>query len=415
MRQFSKRSSSSYSNRNGGRSARGSQNNKRFSNGFNRRGNSGRSSLKQAVFDPSAVIAHSKTIKYEPQTENYQSKNQFNDFAIIHELKKNISFKNYQTPTPIQDQVIPHILSGRDVVGLANTGTGKTAAFLIPLLHKVIVNQTEKVLIIVPTRELAVQVRDELASFAYKLDINSTLCIGGANINSQINSLKNGHHFVIGTPGRLKDLGQKRKIKFEEFNNIVLDEVDRMLDMGFVREIKQIIDALAKQRQSLFFSATMSAKIEEIMRGFLTNPIHVAIKSKQTSANIEQEIIQINGRSKIEILQEFLINKEFEKVLVFGRTKRGAEKLSRDLQKRGLKVNAIHGNKSQGQRQRALQEFKTNRLQALIATDVVARGLDIDNVTHVINYDLPGTYEDYIHRIGRTGRADKKGVALTFI
>ncbi len=414
MRHFSKRSSSSYSNRNGGRSSRGSQNNNRFSNGFNRR-NDRRSSMKQAVFDPSAVIAHSKTIKYEPQTENYQSKNQFNDFAIIHELKKNISFKNYQTPTPIQDQVIPHILSGRDVVGLANTGTGKTAAFLIPLLNKVVVNQTEKVLIIVPTRELAVQVRDELASFAYKLDINSTLCIGGANINSQINSLKNGHNFVIGTPGRLKDLGQKRKIKFEEFNNIVLDEVDRMLDMGFVREIKQIIDALARQRQSLFFSATMSAKIEEIMRGFLTNPIHVVIKSKQTSANIEQEIIQINGRSKIEILQEFLINKEFEKVLVFGRTKRGAEKLSRDLQKRGLKVNAIHGNKSQGQRQRALQEFKTNRLQALIATDVVARGLDIDNVTHVINYDLPGTYEDYIHRIGRTGRADKKGVALTFI
>ncbi|MFZ5437475.1 MAG: DEAD/DEAH box helicase [Patescibacteria group bacterium] len=417
MRQFNKRSSSSFSNHNGGSYGRRSQNgNRGFSGGFGGRGNNRRSGMKQSIFDPSSVIAKSKTTNYKPQTEEtYEATNQFSDFKIVDELKNNISFKKYTTPTPIQDQVIPHILEGKDVVGIANTGTGKTAAFLIPLLNKVVMNPTEKVLIIVPTRELAVQVRDELASFSYKLNIYSTLCIGGSNINSQINSLKRGQHFVIGTPGRLKDLNQKRKIRFEEFNNIVLDEVDRMLDMGFVKEVKLIIESLAENRQSLFFSATMSTRVEEIMRGFLTDPVHISIKTKQNSGNIEQKIVKIQGRSKLEMLHEFLINESYEKVLVFGRTKRGAEKLSRDLQRKGLKVNAIHGNKSQGQRQKALQQFRANQLQALIATDVVARGLDIDNVTHVINYDLPGTYEDYIHRIGRTGRANKKGIALTFI
>lgn len=417
MRQFNKRSSSSFSNRNSGDYGRRSQNgNRGFSGGFGGRGNNRRSGMKQSIFDPSSVIAKSKTTNYKPQTkETYEATNQFSDFKIVDELKNNISFKKYTTPTPIQDQVIPHILEGKDVVGIANTGTGKTAAFLIPLLNKVVMNPAEKVLIIVPTRELAVQVRDELASFSYKLNIYSTLCIGGSNINSQINSLKRGQHFVIGTPGRLKDLNQKRKIRFEEFNNIVLDEVDRMLDMGFVKEVKLIIESLAENRQSLFFSATMSTRVEEIMRGFLTDPVHISIKTKENSGNIEQKIVKIQGRSKLEMLHEFLINESYEKVLVFGRTKRGAEKLSRDLQRKGLKVNAIHGNKSQGQRQKALQQFKANQLQALIATDVVARGLDIDNVTHVINYDLPGTYEDYIHRIGRTGRANKKGIALTFI
>jgi ATP-dependent RNA helicase RhlE len=389
-----------------------------FNGNYKRRSQGGgrRGGMNHSIFDPSSVIIKSQsknnTVYKEEKNEII---NQFSDFKIADEIKKNISFKKYVTPTPIQDQVIPHILDGRDVVGVANTGTGKTAAFLIPLLNKVLENPEEKVLIIVPTRELAIQLRDELSSFAYGLRIFSTLCIGGASINRQIDSLKRGQQFVIGTPGRIKDLSQRRKIRFEDFTNIVLDEVDRMLDMGFVREIKAIIDRLPRDRQSLFFSATMSARVEDIMRGFLTNPVSVTIKSRKTSDNIDQQLMKMRGRSKLEVLQELLATEDYEKVLVFGRTKRGTEKISKELQKVGLKVNAIHGNKTQGQRQKALKQFKSNQLQALIATDVVSRGLDVDNVTHVINFDLPSSYEDYIHRIGRTGRADKRGVALTFI
>jgi len=399
-------------------SNRGQSSNRGFNGNYKRRSQGGgqRGGMKHSIFDPSSVIiksqSKSNTVYKEEKNEIIH---QFSDFKIADEIKKNISFKKYVTPTPIQDQVIPHILDGRDVVGIANTGTGKTAAFLIPLLNKVLENPEEKVLIIVPTRELAIQLRDELSSFAYGLRVFSTLCIGGASINRQIDSLKRGQQFVIGTPGRIKDLNQRRKIRFEDFANIVLDEVDRMLDMGFVREIKAIVDCLPKERQSLFFSATMSARVEDIMRGFLTNPISVTIKSRQTSDNIDQQLMKMHGRSKLEVLQELLGTQDYEKVLVFGRTKRGTEKISKELQRAGLKVNAIHGNKTQGQRQKALQQFKSNQLQALIATDVVSRGLDVDNVTHVINFDLPSSYEDYIHRIGRTGRADKRGVALTFI
>jgi ATP-dependent RNA helicase RhlE len=400
-------------------SNRGNNSYKGFSGNYRKRSQGGRKrkGIKHAIFDPSSVILKSQTKKnYKTKKEEkHEIINQFSDFKISEKLKNNISFKKYITPTPIQDRVIPHILEGKDVVGIANTGTGKTAAFLIPLINKVIHNQSEKILVIVPTRELAIQVRDELESFSYKLNVFSTICIGGSPIKRQINALRRGQHFVIGTPGRLKDLSQKGVLRFEEFNNIVLDEVDRMLDMGFVREIKQIIDSLSKERQSLFFSATMTNRVEEIMNGFLKNPVHVKIKTRHTSKNIEQKIVKVQGRPKLEILKEILDDHSCEKALVFGRTKRGAEKISRDLQREGLKVGAIHGNKSQGQRQRALKQFRSNQLNVLIATDVVARGLDIDDVTHVINYDLPGTYEDYIHRIGRTGRANKRGIALTFI
>jgi len=245
--------------------------------------------------------------------------------------------------------------------------------------------------------------------------IYASLCIGGASINRQIESLKRGQDFVIGTPGRIKDLNQRRKIKFEDFSNIVLDEVDRMLDMGFVHDIRAIVDQLPQPRQSLFFSATMTSRVEEIMRGFLSNPVHISVKTQDSMASVIQEVVRVQGRSKVDVLHDLLISDGYAKVLVFGRTKRGTEKLSKALQQRGFKVNAIHGNKSQSQRQRALREFKSNQLQALIATDVISRGLDIDNVTHVINYDLPESYEDYIHRIGRTGRANKVGRALTLV
>ena len=388
-------------------------NNRRFypSNGRRRAGGGRR----QATFDPSHVIIQAGLKKAEVVTEKYQITHQFSDFDISDQLKRNIADHGYVIPTPIQDQVIPHIINGRDVVGIANTGTGKTAAFLIPLINKIIKNDHEKVLIITPTRELAIQARDELRSFSNNLRILSTVCIGGSSINRQIDSLSKRPHFVIGTPGRIKDLNQRKKLKFEQFSNIVLDEVDRMLDMGFVHEIRAIINHLPKNRQSLFFSATMTDRVREIMKGFLKNPISISVKTQDMIANVSQEIVKIKGRSKINVLDDLLRTKDFNKVLVFGRTKRGAENLSKKLQHRGFRVNAIHGNKSQGQRQRALKEFKTNKLQALIATDVISRGLDIDNVTHVINYDLPESYECYIHRIGRTGRADRVGTALTFI
>lgn len=377
-----------------------------------RRGNGN----KNPGFNPAQLIAklQNKPLQ-KTEAPEYTIENSFNDFAITQQLKNNIFERGYEDPTPIQDQIIPHIIDGRDVVGIANTGTGKTASFLIPLLHKVIENQQEKVLIIAPTRELAIQVRDELQAFSTNTNVRSALIIGGASINRQIESLKKRQQFVIGTPGRIKDLNQRKKLNYRQFTNIVLDEVDRMLDMGFVHEIKYIIEQLPSQRQSLFFSATMTDRVQEIMNGFLSNPVQISVKSQDTSGNVQQDIVKLRGRSKFDVLQELLATPEFEKVLVFGRTKHGTERLTRDLIANGFKVNAIHGNKSQSKRQRALKEFRNEAIQALIATDVVARGLDIDDVTHVINYDLPDSYEDYIHRIGRTGRAGKDGVALTFV
>ncbi len=394
--------------RNSGRSNRRKNNNGRSKRDFSRH--------KQPVFDPTHLISQTK--KKQPKIvaqEKYQVQNQFNDLAISDSLKKNILRKGYISPTPIQDQVIPYILKNKDVVGIANTGTGKTAAFLIPLLNKVIENKNEKVLIIAPTRELAIQVRNELKSFSDGLRMHSTICIGGSSINRQIDSLKRGQNFVIGTPGRIKDLNQRGKLRFDQFTNIVLDEVDRMLDMGFVHEIRRIIEALPRDRQSLFFSATMTPRVQGIMKGFLNDPVHISVKTKDASENVKQEIIRVKGRSKIDLLHELLNDQDFEKVLVFGRTKRGAERIKRNLNNKGLRVDAIHGNKSQGQRQRALKRFKNDQVQALVATDVVARGVDIDDISHVINYDLPESYENYIHRIGRTGRANKQGVALTFV
>lgn len=367
------------------------------------------------TFDPTFLVARSKTQVELTQEAAFVPRHAFTDFEVTDQLKRNIVVRGYKTPTPIQDQAIPFILAGRDVVGLANTGTGKTAAFLIPLINKVIKNPMQKVLIITPTRELAVQIRDELAQFAFGLNIDSVLAIGGVSISPQMMRLRRNPHFVIGTPGRIRDLEENRAINFSQFNNIVLDEVDRMLDIGFVREIKYIVAKLPFPRHSLFFSATLTPSVMEVMKSFLTNPETISVKSTEIIKNVHQEIVRTNGKSKIEVLHGLLIKKEFSKVLVFGRTKFGMERLARDLDQRGFKVAAIHGNKNQSQRQRALTEFKNNLVQVLLATDVASRGLDIDDVTHVINYDLPESQEDYIHRIGRTGRANKFGTALTFI
>ena len=330
-------------------------------------------------------------------------------------LKGDVS-KGYTIPTPIQDQTIMPILEGKDVIGIANTGTGKTAAFLIPLLDKILKNPQEKVLIVTPTRELAMQINSETKDFSQRTNIRAVICIGGTNINQQKIYLKQGYNFLIGTPGRIKDLIREKAIFLESFRSVVLDETDRMVDIGFISDIKYFISLLPKERQSLFFSATVSDKVKEIIDQFVKNPVTISVKKEEITNNIEQNIILVNDKKKkIEQLHDLLINQEFEKVLIFGRTKWGVQKLSDELVKRGFKAGSIHGDKRQSQRQKTLQDFKINKIKILLATDVASRGLDIKDVSHVINYELPETYEDYIHRIGRTGRENKKGTALTFI
>lgn len=409
------------SNKNNSYKAKDGQgSNKRSSHSFSKqkasapfRGSSSRRGNRNiAKFDPSLFIN-----KVEEQTaaQAYIPKNTFSDFAIENQLKMNIEKKGYVVPTPIQDQAIPYILEGRDIIGTANTGTGKTAAFLIPLIHNVLTKKTSRVLIIAPTRELADQIQTEFKSFASKTGLTSALCIGGANINVQIKALQNSPVFVIGTPGRLRDLENSEVIHFGNYTSIVLDEVDRMFDMGFIKDIKHIINGLPKERHSLFFSATLSADLKNVMNSFLKNPISVSVKTRQSAENVNQEIIKVGQGNKIEILHDLLIKPELKKVLIFLGTKHGVNKLTKELNNRGFSVACIHGNKTQFQRSKALQSFKTGKVNILLATDVVARGIDIDDISHVINFDLSQTYEDYIHRIGRTGRADKIGQAITLI
>lgn len=363
--------------------------------------------------DPSRFV--NKAIISE-QVEHFIPDHLFADFKIDERVKFNIAAKGYTIPTPIQDRAIAHILKGADVVGIANTGTGKTAAFLIPLINKVLLNQNENVLIIVPTRELGIQIDEEFRNFTKFLKIFSVCCVGGASIGRQISDLRRKYNFIIGTPGRIKDLTQRGLINLAKFNTVVLDEADRLLDMGFINDTRFMISRMPKARQTLFFSATLSREIQSLIMEFLHEPITISVKTQDTAKNVDQDIIQIKrGATKIDILHDLLNKPEFNKVLIFGRTKHGVEALSRVLIERGFKAESIHGNKNHVKRQKALGLFKDSRIQVLVATDVAARGLDIQDVSHVINYDLPTTYDDYVHRIGRTGRADKKGKALTFV
>lgn len=349
------------------------------------------------------------------QTTQYSPKNTFADWNFGDQLQKNIAARGYVSPTPIQDQTISALLEGRDLLGIANTGSGKTAAFLLPLLQKAGQNKAAKVLIVTPTRELAVQINEEFRLLAARMGLWSSLCIGGVALGPQLHDLARRPQFVIGTPGRLKDLEKRRGLNFGEFSTIVLDEVDRMLDMGFINDVRYLVVKLPPQRQSLGFSATMPESIKSLFRGFLKDPVEVTVTANKSIENIDQNVVRINGKPKVEVLHNLLVGEGFDKVLIFGRTKHSIDRLDRDLQSRGFGVAVIHGDKSQGQRQKALQMFKQNRVKILLATDIASRGLDIDDVTHVINYDLPESYEDYVHRIGRTARAGKTGKALTFI
>ncbi|HRN86002.1 MAG TPA: DEAD/DEAH box helicase [Candidatus Dojkabacteria bacterium] len=378
-------------------------------NRFNRRSNR---KVSKGV-NPSLFI---NKITSSVEENVYEPKFTFEDFNISPELKSNLKYKGFHKPMPIQDQAIPHLLQGKDLIGIANTGTGKTLAFLVPMLEKVMNLENEKVLIIAPTRELAVQIEEDLHALTYRIGVNKVVCIGGTSINQQIYKLRMNNQFVIGTPGRLLDLEKRRALNFNRFTNIVLDEVDRMFDMGFVDDIKFILSQLPESRQSLFFSATLDNKIEGLIRSHSKDPVMVSVKTRETADHVDQDVVKVAyGQNKMEVLHDMLIKEEFEKVLIFGRTKMGVHRLSEDLQRRGFKAESIHGDKTQYQRQRSLKNFKENRVNILVATDVAARGLDIPNVSHVINFEAPDNYTDYVHRIGRTGRGNKMGKALTFV
>lgn len=340
----------------------------------------------------------------------------FGDFSLDETLLTNVMDKGFAAPTPIQDRAIPAILAGNDLIGTAQTGTGKTAAFLIPLLQKITLDRNQRVLVIAPTRELAFQIHRELRDLSRGLSIRSAMLIGGANEWRQRQDVRLDPHVVVATPGRLKEFVEARYIRLSGFRNVVLDEADRMVDIGFIRDIKYFISLLPTVRQSLFFSATISGKVSEILTAFVRNPVQVSVKTADAATTVRQDVIRVpNKDAKVEVLHDLLNRKEFEKVLIFGRTKWGVQRLSDELEKRGFSCDAIHGNKRQGQRQRTLDLFINNRIKILLATDVASRGLDIPDVTHVINYDIPETMDDYIHRIGRTGRANKRGIALTFV
>lgn len=347
----------------------------------------------------------------------YEAKHTFADFAFTADLQRLIDQKGYVTPSAIQDQSIPHILAGKDVIGLANTGTGKTAAFLLPIIERLYASRAlESALIIAPTRELAQQIDDQFRAFSWGFRLYSAVCVGGMHIGNQIRNLRRRPHVIIGTPGRLKDLLNRGELKLSAVSVLVLDEADRMLDMGFINDIRTIVGQTPTERQTLFFSATITPSVQQLTQGFLRDPQTVSVRTADTSESVDQDVIEAATKEdKLRILTDLLKGEEFEKVLLFGETKFGVQRLSDYLEKSGFSSVAIHGNKSQSQRQRALRDFRDNQVRILVATDVAARGLDIPNVSHVINFDQPATYEDYVHRIGRTGRGGATGKALTFV
>jgi superfamily II DNA/RNA helicase len=385
--------------------------------GSSRFGNRRRPPVKRSGFSAKKIdisMFIQKGVPFEEE-KAYVPTHKFIDFAVDNKIKNNVIRKGYVDPTPIQDKVIPLILKGKDVVGIANTGTGKTAAFLIPAINKTLLNKSNKCIIIVPTRELAFQIEKEFKEFASGMGLYSILCIGGTRMGEQMRNLRRNNDFVIGTPGRIKDLVTRNAINMSRFQTIVLDEADRMLDMGFINDMQFIMEKMPPSKQALLFSATLPDEIERLSKKFLKDPEKVSVKVRESAEHINQDVVRIGTQNKIDVLSNLLRKEEFKKFLVFGKTKHGVEKLCKSLVQKGFKAESIHGNKTQSNRKRAIDFFKGPYGKILIATDVAARGLDIDNVTHVINYDIPATYEDYVHRIGRTGRGKKRGEAITFI
>lgn len=367
--------------------------------------------------DFSRFIKKGQLIEEKP----YISKYSFIDFPFNSQIHKNIARVGYVNPRPIQDQAIIPVLEGKDVFGMANTGTGKTAAFLLPLIEKIAKTKgqakRETVLIMAPTRELALQIESDFKNLAFGFGMFSVAAVGGLPIMKQIREIKMGVSFVIGTPGRIKDLINRKILDLSTCYSVVLDEADRMLDMGFRDDMVFILDKVPKEgRQTLFFSATLSGEVKKLTTEFLKNPVFISVISGETAKNIDQDIVRTRTKEeRLEKLNEILKNENSNKVLIFRETKHSVDTLTKELSHMGFKVGCIHGDKRSRERIRTLEQFKKDQINILIATDVAARGLDIPDVTHVINYDIPQTYDTYVHRIGRTGRSGKKGTALTFV
>lgn len=344
----------------------------------------------------------------------------FENFGLSTELLSAVNKQGYTTPTPIQLRAIPAIIKGRDIIAAAQTGTGKTAGFTLPMLHLLSKNprpgKKVRALIVTPTRELAAQVHQSVETYGQNLSLKSSVVFGGVSINPQIDLLRKGREIVIATPGRLLDLVNQGAINLSAIEILVLDEADRMLDMGFIHDIKRILKLLPKQRQNLLFSATFSNEIKALASRLLSNPECIEVARRNTASEaVTQVIYPVDKSRKRELLSYTIGSQNWEQVLVFTRTKHGANRLTQQLQDDGLKAVAIHGNKSQGARTRALADFKAGKVRVLIATDIAARGLDIEKLPHVVNYDLPNVPEDYVHRIGRTGRASNEGLAMSLV
>jgi ATP-dependent RNA helicase RhlE len=357
--------------------------------------------------------------KAEPTEQSeYISERRIDSLPIHSKLRQRLLNKGYLTPTEIQDKTLEPLLKGQDLLGIAQTGTGKTAAYLVPVIDQLLRHtQTSFALVVVPTRELANQVEEEFRSMTSGLGLYSSCFIGGTSINRDLHNLRRSSHVVIGTPGRLIDLANRRALDFGRFKTLVLDEFDRMLDMGFIHDVKRIVQGMHQRNHTMMFSATLNKSQQALIDEFLTDPVLVKVSSGDRPGDlIDQEIIRLNeGEEKFKVLKEMLLRDEFQKVLLFEETKHRVNRLCNKLQKEGIPVDQIHGDKSQNARQNALNAFKQGRIRVLVATDVASRGLDISDVSHVINYQVPKSHESYIHRVGRTGRAGKIGKALTFV
>ncbi|AGH95081.1 DEAD/DEAH box helicase [Pseudobdellovibrio exovorus] len=346
---------------------------------------------------------------------------QFSDLALIEPILTAIKKAGYQNPTPIQQMAIPHLLKGSDLLGCAQTGTGKTAAFALPILNNIVQNKLfagpkqVSCLILTPTRELALQIHENFKTYSANLNLHINVVYGGVGINPQIQALRSGSDVLIATPGRLLDLISQKSVSLQKVKIFVLDEADRMLDMGFIQDIRKVLFMMPKERQTLLFSATMPPEIEKLASTMLVKPIKVeASPVSSTADRIKQYVMYVEQSKKRELLKHILEDANFYRVIVFTRTKHGANRVSDVLTKSNIPSEAIHGNKSQNARQRALDNFKNNKTRVLIATDIAARGIDVDGITHVINYEVPNISESYVHRIGRTARAGAEGVAISF-
>ena len=346
----------------------------------------------------------------------------FQDFGLAEPISRALKEENYHTPTPIQAQTIPLAITGRDIVGIAQTGTGKTASFALPILHRILENRirpqpkTCRVLVLSPTRELSGQILDSFNAYGRHIRLSSTLAIGGVPMGRQVRSLMQGVEVLVATPGRLLDLVQSNGLKLGQVEFLVLDEADRMLDMGFINDIRKIVAKLPIKRQTLFFSATMPKDIAELAEAMLRDPARVAVTPVASTVDrITQRIIQVDFSAKSGVLAQLLKQEPVDRALIFTRTKHGADKVVKTLEKAGIPANAIHGNKSQNHRERVLAAFRTGEIRTLVATDIAARGIDVDGISHVVNFDLPNIPESYVHRIGRTARAGAEGVAISLV